>query len=99
MSQAFSTASIKAGISFGLEQMHGAFVTWQPEAWMAARRAGRAHVGRPAEIKSLLVVTAGAGFGEAATKGRAKARRTFGQALRTRIELAFQTAERICGFA
>ncbi|KAI7277190.1 hypothetical protein KC335_g14 [Hortaea werneckii] len=46
-SHALSTASIRDGTSCGLEQMHWASVAWQPDAWIAANRAGSAHDGRP----------------------------------------------------
>ena len=78
-SHALSTASIRDGISCGLEQMHRASVAWQPDAWIAARRAGSAHDGRPegspVELALSELVVAEICCGIAEAKGRAKASR------------------------
>ena len=79
-SHALSTASIRDGTSCGLEQMHWASVAWQPDAWIAANRAGSAHDGRPegspVELAPSELVVAEICCGMAEAKGRAKANRT-----------------------
>ena len=78
-SHALSTASIRDGISCGLEQMHWASVAGQPDARIAAYRAGSAHDGRPSgrpvELAPSGLVVAGFCCGMAEAKGRAKASR------------------------